>query len=397
VTTTATSAPAASEPAASKATASDPAAREPAVTAASDLAGREARPGELAPGELTRSDLTGAGYRRRRSGRGFRYFAPDAKPVTDAATVARLKGLVIPPAWQDVWICPDPGGHVQATGTDAAGRRQYLYHEQWRVERDQRKFDRMLEFGAALPHLRATVRDQLGGRGLHRERVLAAAVRLIDLGFFRAGGEEYAAENGTFGVATIRREHVRCGRDGLTFEYPAKGSIQREQAVADQPVCAVVRGLKRRRWGGTELFAYRDARPGGHDVTTADINEYLREISGGDFTAKDFRTWNATVLAAVGLAVSEDAGATEPEQRAQAARQRAIVRVVQEVAAYLGNTPAVARASYIDPRVIERYEEGVTVRRILGELGASTEFGELATEGRPEAAVLRLLHSASSA
>jgi DNA topoisomerase IB len=347
---------------------------------------------------LARSDLTVAGYTRRRSGRGFRFFAPDGAPVADVETVARLKGLVVPPAWQDVWICADPDGHVQATGTDAAGRRQYLYHHQWRVERDQLKFDRMLEFGAALPRIRETVRDQLGGRGLRRERVLAAAVRLIDLGFFRAGGEEYAAENGTFGLATIRREHVRCGAAQLTFEYPAKGSAQREQAVADEQVCAVVRGLKRRRWGGPELFAYRaagpGAPPGGHDVTAADINAYLREVSGGDFTAKDFRTWNATVLAAVGLAVSQGAGTTETGPRAAAARQRAIVRVVQEVAGYLGNTPAVARASYIDPRVIERYEDGVTIRRALGELGASTEFGELATEGRPETAVLRLLGGA---
>jgi DNA topoisomerase IB len=352
-------------------------------------------------GDLAHSDIDRAGYRRRRSGRGFRYLTPDARPVTDQQTVTRLKGLVIPPAWEDVWIAPDPRGHIQAMGTDAAGRRQYLYHQQWRVERDQLKFDRMLEFGAQLPRIRATVRDQIEGRGLSRDRVLAAAIRLIDLGFFRAGGEEYAAEHGTFGLATIRREHVHIGQDGLTFEYPAKGSIQREQAVADKPVCAVVQGLKRRRWGGAELFAYRAtgpaARPGGHDVTSGDINDYLREISGGDFTAKDFRTWNATVLAAVGLAVSQSAGSAEPPPRAAAARQRAIVRVVQEVAAYLGNTPAVARASYIDPRVIARYEDGVTIRRVLGELGASTEFGELATEGRPEAAVLRLLRAAPPA
>jgi DNA topoisomerase IB len=340
---------------------------------------------------LARSDLTVRGYRRQRSGRGFRYFSPGSEPVTDPETVARLKGLVIPPAWQDVWICPDPRGHIQATGTDAAGRRQYLYHEQWRVEQDQRKYDRMLEFGAALPRIRQAVREHLEGTGLRRDRVLAAAVRLIDLGFFRAGGEEYAAENGTFGLATIRRDHVRCGRAELTFEYLAKGAIQREQAVADEQVCAVVRSLKRRRWGGRELLAYRvpgGAGRGGHDVTAADINEFLREISGGDFTAKDFRTWNATVLAAVGLAVSE-AAAT-----ADRTRQRAIARVVREVAGYLGNTPAVARASYIDPRVIERYEQGVTIRRTLGELGASTGFGELATEGGPETAVLRLLRAA---
>jgi DNA topoisomerase IB len=194
---------------------------------------------------------------------------------------------------------------------------------------------------------------------------------------------EYAAEHETFGLATIRREHVSCGNGKLTFEYPAKGAIHREQAIADEHVCAVVRGLKRRRWGGDELLAYRTAS-GGHDVTTADINNYLREISGGDFTAKDFRTWNATVLAAVGLAVSEQA-------ESQGARKRAIARVVAEVAGYLGNTPAVARASYIDPRIIELYESGSTISRALGDLGASSGFGELATEGRAEKAVLRLL------
>ena len=335
------------------------------------------------PGELIRSDLAGPGISRRRCGRGFRYFSPSAAPVRDPAALARIKALVIPPAWEQVWICPDADGHIQAVGTDAAGRRQYLYHEQWRQEQDQRKFDRMLEFGRALPRIRETVLARLGARGLHRDRVLAAAIRLIDLGFFRAGGEEYAAGNGTFGLATIRRDHVVCGQRELTFEYPAKSGIQREQAVADQQLCAVVRSLKRRRWGGDELLAWRD-RSGSHDVTAADINDYLREISGADFTAKDFRTWNATVLAAVGLAVSEHA-------RTDAARQRAVARVVREVAGYLGNTPAVARSSYIDPRVIDRYQHGVTIARQLDGLGAASTFGELATQGRPEAAVLRIL------
>ena len=247
----------------------------------------------------------------------------------------------------------------------------------------------MLEFGAALPGIRDTVRKQLGGRGLRRERVLATAVRLIDLGFFRDGSEEYAAENGTFGLATIRREHVRCGRDELTFEYPAKGSIQREQAVADELSA---------RWSGASSGAAGAAAncwptgtgraAGGHDVTAADINEYLREISGGDFTAKDFRTWNATVLAAVGLAVSEPrrGGRADPPAGHRPGRPGG--------GRLPGNTPAVARASYIDPRVIDRYEHGVTISSVLGELGASSEFGELATEGRPEAAVLRLLRSA---
>jgi len=349
------------------------------------------------PAQLSRSNPDEPGIRRRRHGRGFRYLLPESQgpeesagsgpePVTDSDTLRRIKALVIPPAWEQVWISPDPAGHIQAVGIDSAGRRQYLYHERWRAAQDQRKFDRMVEFGEALPRIRATVLRHLDGHGLGRERVLAAAIRLVDLGFFRAGGEEYAAENGTFGLATIRREHVVCRRAELIFEYPAKGAIQREQEIADEQVCGVIRSLKRRRWGGSELLAYRDAS-GNHDVTTSDLNEYLREISGGDFTVKDFRTWNATVLAAVGLAVSTNA-------RTDSARKRAVARAVQEVAGYLGNTPAVARASYIDPRVIERYADGVTIARELGSLGSSSEFGELATQGRVEAAVLSILRAA---
>ena len=340
---------------------------------------------------LTRSDLTAPGIRRRRCGRGFRYLGPDAAPVTDPGTLARIKALVIPPAWEDVWICADPAGHIQAVGTDAAGRRQYRYHDLWREQRDRRKHDRMLEFGAALPRIRETVQRHLSGTGLTRERVLAASICLIDLGFFRPGGAEYAAENGTFGLATIRREHVTRSRGGqLVFEYTAKGSLHREQALADAAVCRVVRGLRRRRWGGEELLAYRSGRRE-HDVTTEDINDYLREISGGDFTAKDFRTWHATVLAAVGLAVSE------PAAGSARARKRAIVRTVKEVAGYLGNTPAVARKSYIDPRIIELYEAGTTIASALGDLGAQSSFGELATQGRAEKAVLRILRSAARA
>jgi DNA topoisomerase IB len=339
-------------------------------------------------GELSRSDLDEPGIGRRRAGRGFRYLSPAGERVRDPETLRRIKALVIPPAWTDVWISPDANGHIQAVGTDAAGRRQYRYHDAWRAERDEQKYEHMLEFGAALPSLREAVTDRLGGRGLSRDRVLAAALRLVDLGFFRAGGEEYQAQHATFGLATIRREHVTCGRGELTFEYPAKGGIQREQAVADEQVCAVIRSLKRRRWGGSELLAYRTSS-GGHDVTAADINEYLREISGGDYTVKDFRTWNATVLAAVGLAVSSHA-------RSDLARKRAVARAVREVAGYLGNTPAVARSSYIDPRIIERYEDGDTIARVLGDLGATADFGELATQGRAEAAVLRLLKRASA-
>ena len=335
--------------------------------------------------DLVRSDPGVPGIGRRRCGRGFRYLGPDGAAVRDRGTIARIRALVIPPAWQDVWICPDPAGHIQATGTDAAGRRQYRYHDLWREQRDQQKHDRMLEFGAALPRLREVIGRHLGGRGLVRQRVLAAAVQLINLGFFRPGGEEYAAGNGSFGLATIRRDQVSVSRGQIVFTYTGKGARQQEQAVAEGQVCAVVRSLKR-RGGGDRLLTYRS---GGcwHDVTATDINDYLREVSGGEFTAKDFRTWHATVLAAVGLAVSEGADTA-------AARRRAIARVCQEVAGYLGNTPAVARASYIDPRVISLYQEGRTIAASLGGPGKKSAFGDLATAGHDERAVLKLLATA---
>jgi DNA topoisomerase IB len=333
---------------------------------------------------LRRSDLSREGIRRRRCGRGFRYLGPGAKAITDPRVLDRIASLVIPPAWEDVWICPDPRGHIQAVGTDAAGRRQYRYHDLWRVQRDRQKHDRMLQFGRALPHLRSVVRRHLETKGLTRDRVLAAAVRLIDLGFFRPGGEEYAEENGTFGLATIRREHVTLSRGQLVFSYTAKGDKHREQAVAEEQVCAVVRSLKRRRSGGDQLLAYRSG-PRWHDVTAADINDYLREATGGEFTAKDFRTWHATVLAAVGLAVSEPAASGERSSK------RAVARVVQEVADYLGNTPAVARASYIDPRLVDLYQCRITIASALKNLGQDRDFGELATGGHAERAVLKLL------
>src|SRR6266576_407564 len=208
------------------------------------------RPPAAVVRELVRSDPGAAGIRRSRCGRGFRYLGPGGAAVRDPGAIARIRALVIPPAWQDVWICPDPAGHIQATGTDAAGRRQYRYHDLWREQRDQQKHDRMLEFGAALPRLREVIGRHLGGRGLVRERVLAAAVQLINLGFFRPGGEEYAAGNGSFGLATIRRDHVSVSRGQIVFTYTGKGARQQEQAVAEDQVCAVVRSLKRRRGGG---------------------------------------------------------------------------------------------------------------------------------------------------
>jgi len=342
---------------------------------------------KAADASLTRSELTAPGIRRRRSGRGFRYFAADGTPLADAVALARIKALVIPPAWEDVWICPREDGHIQAVGTDVAGRRQYRYHDRWRDQQDREKFDRMLEFGRALPRVRTTSERHLRGRELSRERVLAAAVRLIDLGFFRSGSDEYAADNGTFGLATIRREHVTCHLDEITFEYVGKSGKRHVQTVADDLASPVVRRLKRRRSfpDCDDLLVFRSGSRW-HNVTAGNINDYLRDISGGDFTAKDFRTWHATVLAAVGLAVSEAA-------ESPTARKRAITRVVHEVADYLGNTPAVARASYIDPRVIARYEDGITIASSLADLGKGREFGDVATKGHAEQALLKLLSS----
>jgi DNA topoisomerase IB len=344
---------------------------------------QEALEGALG-GALSRSDPGGTGIRRRRCGRGFSYLGPDTTVIKDPQTLTRIKALVIPPTWEDVWICIEALGHIQAIGTDAAGRRQYRCHDLWREQRDQDKHDRVREFGAALPRIREVACRHLEGRGLRQDRVLAAAIRLIDLGFFRPGGQEYAGENGTFGLATIRKEHVTLSHGQLVFEYLAKGAKQREQAVAEEQVCAVARSLRRRRGGGDQLLAYRSG-PRWHDLTAADINDYLREVSGGDYTAKDFRTWHATVLAAVGLAVSEGASGSD------AARKHAIARVVREVAGYLGNTPAVARAAYIDPRVIELYEDGSAIASVLGDLGKNRDFGDLATRGRAETAVVKLL------
>jgi DNA topoisomerase I len=333
---------------------------------------------------LRRVDCAEPGIGRVRRGRGFGYLDTDGRPVGDKETLQRIADLAVPPAWEDVWICPMPNGHIQATGTDAAGRRQYRYHDAWRAARDRDKHERMLEFAAVLPAAREHMLTDLRRDGIDRTRVLAAAARLLDLGFFRIGGEQYADKNESYGLATMRREHVTCRAGTLTFDYPAKSGKQRVQSLADDELCRLVRTLKRRRSGGPELLAFREQRRW-VDVKSQDINDYLREITGGEFTAKDFRTWHATVLCTVALAVSTHAP-TSPS-----ARKRAVSRAVKEVAHYLGNTPAVCRASYIDPRVIDRYNDGFTIQDELHRLGADVGFGELATQGSIETAVLRLL------
>ncbi|WP_246063936.1 DNA topoisomerase IB [Nonomuraea longispora] len=332
--------------------------------------------------DLRPSDQNEPGIVRRRCGRGFTYVGPDGQRVRDSATVERIKALAIPPAWSDVWICASADGHLQAVGTDAAGRRQYRYHDVWREQQDREKFDRVLEVAERLPAFRKAVDDQLRGRGLTRQRVLAAAARLLDIGFFRIGGESYD----TYGLATLRMEHVTCSRGLVVCSYPAKGDIDREVELADPGVCKVLRALKALGEEG-ELLRYRRAG-GWSDIRSEDINDYLREIIGYEVTAKDFRTWHATVLAAVGLAVSRPAGS---EGRTK--KQKAIVRVMREVAEYLGNTPTVARASYVDPRVVEAYERDRTIAAVLTELGADADYGQLATAGPVERAVIDLIRA----
>jgi DNA topoisomerase IB len=333
---------------------------------------------------LRRVDCSGPGISRRRRGRGFEYVDADGNRVDDPETIARIGALAIPPAWEEVWVCSHPMGHIQATGIDARGRKQYRYHDRWRERRDAQKFDEMIGFARALPAMRSRVARDLGEPGMTRTRVLASAVRLLDRGFFRVGGEDYAAENDSYGLATIKKRHVRLiGDDTLRFDYPAKGGQRRLKSIVDPEVFEVVAQLKRRRGGNGELLAHKDGRRW-RDLRSDDINVYVKEVTGGDFSAKDFRTWNATVLAAVALAVSGPAA-----QVSRAARKRAINRAVKEVAHYLGNTPAVARGSYIDPRVFDRFEGGLTIGGVIQDLGEEGDIGSL--HGSAEEAVLDLI------
>jgi DNA topoisomerase IB len=339
---------------------------------------------------LRRADCSGSGIRRRRRGKGFEYLDQNGNRVTDEATLARIRELVIPPAWEDVWICPWPMGHIQATGMDARGRKQYRYHDKWRERRDQQKFDDMIEFARSLPRMRHMVAEDLQGDELTRERVLACSARLLDRGFFRVGGEDYAVENESYGLATIHKRHVKLLPDNtLLFDYPAKSGQRRVQSIVDPKVFAIIEELKRRRGGSPELLAYREARRW-RDLKSADINAYVKYVTGGDFSAKDFRTWNATVLAAVALAVSGPVA-----QMSKTARKRAMNRAVQEVAHYLGNTPTVARNSYIDPRVFDRFEDGLTIGGVLTDV-ADGEGDLGAIHGAAEEAVLDLLHEDES-
>ncbi|WP_203138371.1 DNA topoisomerase IB [Microbacterium sp. JZ31] len=325
---------------------------------------------------LRRSSPAQPGWTRRAVGRNFSYRDQngDRLPEED---VERIRSLAIPPAWKDVWICPYPNGHLQAVGTDDAGRRQYLYHPEWRTRRDAAKFDRVLDFGRALGAARERVRDDLAQDGMPLERACALAVRLLDLGCFRIGNDVYADTNGSFGLTTLRRDHVTRHGRALVFAFTGKSGVDHRIEIEDEPVTAAVETLRRRRDESETLLACRNGT--WRTLTSAMVNEYVREITGMDATAKDFRTWHATVLAAAEIA----AGADELERSGRGGvtrRRRIVTDAMREVADFLGNTPTLARTSYVDPRVVSAFEEGRTISRAVRRSFDSFDERQLALE-----------------
>ena len=332
---------------------------------------------------VRRVSLASPGYARRRRGRGFEYLDSGGRTIRDPEILGRIRALAIPPAWTDVWICPDPLGHLQASGVDAAGRRQYLYHERWRAWRDRRKFLRMRSFARALPELREAVERELERHELDRDRILALAVRLLDRALFRVGSERYAERNGSHGLSTLLKEHVEISDGQVSFDFPAKSGLRRLVSVRDAQAKEILRHLKARRDGGDRLLAYRNG-DGWREVGAEDINAYLRELAGDGFTAKDFRTWHATVLAALALAARVDPDSPLTQ------RKRAVAAAVKEVAETLGNTPAVCRSSYVDPTVVDAFLEGRTIASRLAEIDRD-DLDDPRIQAEVEAAVLELL------
>ena len=302
---------------------------------------------------LRRSAVRGPGIRRVPRGKGFSYKDRDGAAVTDEATLRRIRELVIPPAWKKVWICPYPNGHIQAVGTDAAGRRQYLYHQQWQDERNEEKFDRVLEMSAALPDMRRRITVDLRRKGLERNRVLALALHLLDLGYFRAGGEQYAEEHNSYGIATLLCEHVTLQKAAVEFDYPAKSGVRRTLLIDDPEVVRSVRALLRGRNRPERLLVCRNGSDW-TDLHADDLNARFKELVGDEYTVKDLRTWHGTVLAAAAFVDADPPVNKTVTKRVESA-------VMKEVAEELGNTPAVARSSYVDPRVVEGYESGLTI------------------------------------
>ena len=322
------------------------------------------------------------GIRRRRAGGGFTYLDPSRRStVRDPDTLARIKRLAIPPAWRDVWICPSPNGHLQASGRDARGRKQYRYHPRWRAARDETKYTRMIAFAAALPAIRRRVAEDLERPGLPREKVLATVVRLLETTRIRVGNEEYARTNGSFGLTTLRTRHVEIEGSTLTFEFRGKGGRMHRVDVSDRRLARIVRRCQ--ELPGQELFQYLDEGGERRTISSGDVNDYLRALSGEDFTAKDFRTWAGTVLAAQALA-------EVPDSTSATAAKRNVARAVERVAAVLGNTPAVCRKGYIHPDVIDCYLEGGLAEALRVRRGKTATAHGLRPE---EVAVVALLQA----
>lgn len=324
---------------------------------------------------------TKPGIQRKRSGKSFRYVDAEGRPVRDKDTLARIKSLVIPPAWTDVWICPNPKGHLQVTGRDARVRKQSRYHPRWREVRDETKYERMIIFGAALPMIRERVEQDLGIPGLPRPKVLATIIRLMETTLIRVGNEEYARQNKSYGLTTMRNKHVDVNGATVTFTFQGKSGVKHTIDINDRRIARIVQRCQ--DIPGYELFQYVDKDGTHHSIDSADVNEYLREIANQDFTAKDFRTWAGTMLACIALReFAEFASETEAK--------RNVVQAIKQVAARLGNTPSVCRKCYIHPAVLDFYLSGAMLEKVKWpvheEAADSTEV--LRAE---EAALLKLL------
>jgi len=321
------------------------------------------------------------GIRREPAGDGFRYIGAKGEPVEDEATLKRIKSLVVPPAWTDVWICPQANGHLQATGRDARGRKQYRYHPKWRTVRDEVKYERMINFGKALPQIRKEVDRALGLPGLPREKVLATIVYLLEATMMRIGNDEYARENKSYGLTTLRNRHVRIDGSEVEFRFRGKSGVHHDVKVHDRRLARIIG--RTRDLPGQHLFEYVDDAGEPHTVDSADVNDYLREITGEDYTAKDFRTWSGTVLAALALQEFE-----KVDSETQAKKN--VVRAIESVAEKLGNTPSVCRKCYVHPAVLDAYMDGTMLEglRALAEEKLVEDLHDLQPE---EAAVLAML------
>ena len=366
---------------------------EPTARSANAPAGSSPRASGVAAGDapdardaarhagLRYSSDSEPGIRRLRKGKGFSYVGPDGNIIRDRETLARIKSLAVPPAWTDVWICRWPNGHIQATGRDARGRKQHRYHARWRETRDESKFDRMVEFAGALPIIRERTEADLAKPGMPREKVVAAVVRLLELTLIRVGNDEYARLNRSFGLTTLRNRHASITGSQIRFRFRGKSGQEHEVGLRDRRLATIVKRCQ--ELPGQELFAYVDEAGAIRDVASDDVNEYLRDISGGDFTAKDFRTWAGTVLAYRALRALEPAGSATDAKRK-------VVAAIRETAGRLGNTPAVARKSYVHPAVVEAYMDG----KVGGALVEAAEEAQTPPAGatpEEEDAVVELL------